>query len=131
MSPPPKLSRRTLTFGAIAAAGAAAVAGAMYEVPRLFKRRARGEYAELVNRLGDPEQAAIVGRAIRRSTFLGDTVPTFEEMAAADLKKKLSKKSLPELIADDSTQMTHMGEADGWVIPLTVVELCVLAAQTV
>lgn len=123
MSPPPKLSRRTLTVGAIAAAGAAAVAGAVYEVPRLFKRRARGEYAELVNRLVDPEQAAVVGRAIH--------LETSEESAASDLKRRLSKKTLQELAAEDSAELHRMVEADGWVLPLAVAELCVLAAQAV
>ena len=123
MSPPPKLSRRTLTFGAIAAAGAAAIAGAVYEVPRLFKHRARGEYAELVNRLGDPEQAAIVGRAVH--------LDAGEESAASDLKKRLSKKTLQQLAAEDSSDLHRMVEADGWVLPLAVAELCVLAAQAV
>jgi hypothetical protein len=123
MSPPPRLSRRTLTFGAIAAAGAAAVAGAAYEVPKLFKRRARGEYAELVNRLSDPEQAAIVGRTIH--------LDAGEESAANDLKKRLSKKTLQQLAAEDSTELHRMVEADGWVLPLAVAELCVLAAQAV
>jgi hypothetical protein len=123
MSPPPKLSRRTLTFGAIAAAGAAAIAGAVYEVPRLFKHRARGEYAELVNRLSDPEQAAVVGRAIH--------LDAGEESAASDLKKRLSKKTLQELAAEDSLELHRMVEADGWVLPLAVAELCVLAAQAV
>jgi hypothetical protein len=123
MSPPPKLSRRTLTVGAIAAAGAAAIAGAVYEAPRLFKRHARGQYADLVNRLSDPEQAAIVGRAIR--------LDAGEESAASDLKKRLSRRTLQELAADDSTDLHRMIEADGWVLPLAVAELCVLAAQAV
>ncbi|HEX4293016.1 MAG TPA: hypothetical protein VHZ29_02675 [Rhizomicrobium sp.] len=123
MSPPPKLSRRTLTFGAVAAAGVAVVAGAVHEVPRLIKHRARGEHADLVNRLSDPEQAAIVGRAIHLDA--GD------ESAAGDLKKKLSKKTLQELAAEDSLELHRMVEADGWVLPLAVAQLCVLAAQAV
>jgi hypothetical protein len=123
MSPPPKLSRRTLTFGAIAVAGVAVVAGAVYEVPKLVKHRARGEHADLVNRLSDPEQAAIVGRAIHMDTG--------EESAAGDLKRRLSKKSLQQLAADDSLELHRMVEADGWVLPLAVAELCVLAAQAV
>ena len=123
MSPPPKLSRRTLTFGAIAAAGTAVVAGAVYEVPRLIKHRARGEHADLVNRLADPEQAAIVGRAVH--------LDAGEESAAGDLKRRLSKKTLQELAADDSLELHRMVEADGWVLPLAVAQLCVLAAQAI
>jgi hypothetical protein len=123
MSPPPKLSRRTLTFGAVAAAGVAAVAGAVYEVPRLIRHRARGEHADLVDRLGDLEQAAIVGRAIH--------LDAGEESAAGDLKKRLSKRTLQQLAAEDSLELHRMVEADGWVLPLAVAELCVLAAQAI
>ena len=129
MSPPPKISRRTLTLGGIAAACAAMIAGAVYEVPRLFKHRARGHYADLVNRLDDPEQAAIVGKAVDRAS--GDAGPSFEEEAAGDLKNRLAKQSLSQLIQDDSTDIRRMVEADGWVIPLALAEICVLAAESV
>lgn len=131
MSPPPKLSRRNVTIGGIAVAGAAMAAGALYELPKLFKRRARGEYADLVNRLDDPDQAAIVGRAVQRTNFLGDVGSPFEELSSADLKKRLSARTLPQLMADDSAGTRPMPEADGWVIPLVLVELCVLAAESV
>ena len=65
MSPPPKITRRSLTLGGMAAAGMAVIAGAIYEVPKLLKRRASGQYADLVNRLDNPEQAAMLGRAFR------------------------------------------------------------------
>jgi hypothetical protein len=129
MSPPPKISRRALTLGGIAAAGAAAVAGAVYEVPRYFKRRARGHYADLVNRLDDPEQAAILGKAVDRAP--GDAGQSFVEEAASDLKKRLSNENLSRLMLDDATDIRRMVEADGWVIPLALAELCVLAAQSV
>jgi hypothetical protein len=123
MSPPPRISRRTLTFGAAAAAGAAIVAGAIYEVPKLFKHRARGEYADLVNRLADPEQAAIVGRAVH--------LDANEDAIANELKKRLAKKTLSELAAEDSAKLERTAEADGWVLPLAVAQLCTLAAQAV
>jgi hypothetical protein len=119
MSPPPKLSRRTLTIGGLAAAGAAAVAGAVYEVPKLFKRRAHGEYADLVNRLEDPAQAAVVGRAVH------------DDVSESDLKKQLAAHPLPALLSDDSAHIDRMAEAGGWVIPATLAELCVLAARSV
>ncbi len=77
-----------------------------------------------MNRLVDPEQAAVVGRAIH--------LETSEESAASDLKRRLSKKTLQELAAEDSAELQpHGSEADGWVLPLAVAELCVLAAQAV
>ena len=123
MSPPPRISRRAFTVGATAAAGVALIAGAIYEVPKLFKRRARGEYAYLVNRLADPEQAAIVGRAVH--------LDASEEAVASELKKRLAKKSLAEIAAEDSTKLERTAEADGWVLPLSVAQLCTLAAQAV
>lgn len=123
MSPPPTISRRAFTFGAAAAVGAALVAGAIYEVPKLFKRRARGEYADLVNRLADPEQAAVVGRAVH--------LDAGEETIANELKKRLAKKSLAEIAAEDSAKLERTAEADGWVLPLAIAQLCTLAAQAV
>lgn len=119
MSPPPKLSRRTLTIGGIAAAGAAAVAGAAYEVPRLFKHRAKGEYAQLVNLLDDPDQAAVVGRAVHD-----------EDLSEGEVRKQLAGRSLSTSMAADSASIDRMTEAGGWVIPATLAELCVLAARS-
>ena len=123
MSPPPRISRRTFTLGATAAAGVALIAGAIYEVPRLFKRRARGEYADLVNRLADPEQAAVVGRAVH--------LDASEENVASELKKRLAKKSLTEIAQEDTAKLERTAEAEGWVLPLAVAQLCTLAAQAV
>ena len=133
MSPPPKLSRRTLTIGGIAAAGAAIVAGAIYEVPKLFKHRAQGEYAELVNTLDDPAQAALVGAVLpigMDAAPLGSS-RTYADMAGEDLKKRLSKATLPELLAADCARIDRMVEAGGWVIPITLAEFCVLAARSI
>ena len=129
MSPPPKISRRGFTLSAAAVAGVALVAGAVYEVPKLFKHRARGQHADLVNHLADPEQAAIVGRAIHPG--VSDTGPSLEELASSLLKKGLGKKSLAELAVDDAQRIDRLVEAEGWVLPLTVAALCVLAAQAV
>jgi hypothetical protein len=123
MSPPPTISRRGFTLGAAAAAGVALIAGAVYEVPKLFKRRARGQHADLVNRLADPEQAAIVGRAVH--------LDASEDSIANELKKRFAKNSLTELAAEDSAKIERTAEADGWVLPLAVAQLCSLAAQAV
>jgi len=130
MSPPPKLSRRSLTIGGIAAGAAAVVAGVVYEAPKLFKRRLHGEYAELVGKLGDPEKAALLGKRIQANVF-SDVGPSLEELAAKDLKKRMARNTLPELMAKDASDMAHVIEVDGWVIPLVLGELCTLAAQSV
>jgi len=123
MSPPPKLSRRSLTIGGIAAGGAAIIAGAVYEAPKLFKRRPHGEYADLVSKLGDPEKAAVVGRAIQDRGSL-----TKEELS--ELKTALAAKPLADVAAADAKD-DRLTEADGWVLPVTLATLCALAAQSV
>jgi hypothetical protein len=121
MSPPPKLSRRTLTIGGIAAGAAAVIAGAVYEAPKLFKRRPHGEYAELVGKLSDPEKAAAVGRVI-------EDHPSKEELS--ELKSMLAKTSLADIATADSKN-DRLAEADGWVLPATLATLCALAAQSI
>jgi hypothetical protein len=129
MSPPPKLSRRTLTIGGIAAGGVAIVAGAIYEVPRLLKHRASGEYADLVNLLGDPEKAAVVGRAIEQQAA---RFGAFDSVVHGDpvawLRKKLLKQTLEELTIADAKQGL-VAEVDGWVMPATQLFICELAAD--
>ena len=124
MSPPPKLSRRSLTVGGIAVAVTAAVAGAVYEVPKLFKHRAKGQYADLVNLLDDPDQAAAVGRAVHTNNI---DVP-IEEFVVAPFKKRLAGRPLAALAVEDSARGL-VAEAGGWVIPQAVAEICLLAAS--
>ena len=121
MSPPPKLSRRTVTIGGIVAGGAALVAGVVYEAPKLFKRRLHGEYAELVGKLNDPEKAAIVGSAI-------EDHPSKEELA--ELKTALAKTSLADTATADAKN-DRLVEANGWILPATLATLCALAAQSI
>lgn len=118
MSPPPKLSRRQVTLGGIALAAAAAVAGAVYEVPRLFKHRATGEYADLVNLLDEPDQAAVVGRAVQDDSIKEE---------AAGLRATLKDRRLVDVLDGDLAQ-ARLAEADGWVLPQTLATLCALAA---
>jgi hypothetical protein len=122
MSPPPKISRRAVTTGALAGAAAAVIAGAVYEVPRLLRHRARGEYAELVNHLDDPDRAAIVGKAMPEHAVL-----TKEELS--ELKTALARTSVSDLAIADARD-DRLKEADGWVLPATVATLCALAAQS-
>jgi len=120
MSPPPKLSRRTLTLGAMAAA-VAAFAGGLYELPKLLRRHAHGEHAALINLLADPDAAAMVGRAAKSDIA--------EESAAADLKTRLKGRALADLAREDNADLDGLVEVEGWMVPLAIAELCVLAAQ--
>jgi hypothetical protein len=134
MSPPPKITRRTITIGGAVAVGAAILAGGILEIPKLIKRRSRGHYADLVNLLNDPEQAAIVGKVIHFNSIEGDTLPdgrTLAEISAVDLRSRLAKKTLSDLMIDDSDDPARVVEAGGWIIPMALAEICVLAAQSV
>jgi hypothetical protein len=128
MSPPPKITRRALTLGGIAAAGAVVIAGAVYEVPKLLKHRASGRYAKIVDQLDNLEAAALVGKSVEMPT--PDGVQMAEE-AAHDLKTRLTKRPLSSLMAEDMRTLEGMVEAGGWVIPLSLGEICVLAAESV
>jgi hypothetical protein len=128
MSPPPKITRRSMTIGGAVAIGAAVVAGGIFEIPKFIKRRARGHYADLVNRLDDPEQAAIVGKAVHMDRPDG-TTPSLED-AAASVRLELKARSLPDLLARDVVSGELM-EAGGWVLPATLAKLCSMAAQSV
>jgi hypothetical protein len=121
MSPPPKLSRRGVTIGGIAVAGAAIVAGAAYELPKLFKHRAHGEYADLVNRLDDPDQAAMLGRQVP------DTADGTIREAAAGIRARLAHHTLPEMLAEDAAQ-GQVSDVGGWVLPQTLAQICAMAA---
>ena len=128
MSPPPRITRRGMTVGGIVAIGAAIVAGGIFEGPRLFKRRARGRYAKIVNQLDNLESAALVGKSVEMITPDGTSMA---EEAARDLKTRLAKQPLSALMNDDASALQNMAEANGWVIPLALAEICVLAAESV
>ncbi len=122
MSPTPKISRRAVTLAGLGVAAAAAIGGIVLEAPRLLRRRARGQYADLVNRLNDPDQAAVVGRALQ-----SHAVPAKEDLDA--LRAALAKKPFTDVIAADAAE-GNLLEADGWILPATLAALCILAAQS-
>jgi hypothetical protein len=117
-----------MTLGGAVAIGAAIVAGGIFEIPKLIKRRARGHYADLVNRLDDPEQAAIVGKAVHLERPDG-TTPSLVD-AAASVRLELKGQSLRDLLARD-VKASELTEAGGWVLPATLATLCSMAAQSI
>lgn len=130
MSPPPKISRRTLTLGGIAAGAVALATGAVYEAPKLFKRRARGTYAELVNRLDDPDKAAAIGYRLLDGRTLdpGSTLDKSIRESAAKIRAGLKAGSLQRLVIADAVD-GRLAEAGGWVIPAVMGDLCIMATD--
>jgi hypothetical protein len=117
-----------MTIGGIAAVGAVIVAGGVFEGRQLFKHRASGRYAEIVNQLDNPEAAALIGKSVEMITPDGVTMA---DEAARDLKARLAKQPLSALMADDAAVLETMAEAGGWIIPLALAEICILAEQSV
>ena len=117
-----------MTIGGAVAIGAAIVAGGIFEIPKFIKRRARGHYADLVNLLNDPDQAAIVGKAVHLEKSDG-TSPSLEDTASA-MRLELKGRTLPDMLSRDMTS-GELAEAGGWVLPATLAKLCSMAAQSV
>jgi hypothetical protein len=111
-----------MAIGGVAAAASALVAGAVYELPKLFKRRASGEYADLVNRLDDPDQAAVLGKEMLDQGGDGAL-----REAAASIRARLARTSLPDLLAED-VSAHRLREAGGWVVPEALAAICAMAA---
>ena len=128
MSPPPKITRRSMTVGGAVAIGAAIVAGGIFEIPKFIKRRARGHYADLVNLLNDPEQAAIVGKTVHFDRPDG-TTSSLEDAASA-LRLELNGHALSDRLSREITS-GELTEANGWVMPTTLATLCSMAAQSI
>jgi len=119
------LSRRPVLAG-LGAIVALAIAGIAVDIPKLFRKRAKGPYADLVNHVEDPESAATVGQAI-----LG-RVPLTQRLldqAVAFSRDRLSRTSLHDTVAVDA-ERNFLVEADGWVLPITLGTLCILATQS-
>jgi len=114
------LTRRNIVIGA----GAVIVLAAAYEgVHLLGKRRAPTPYDDLLARLDDRDADAQIGEAVLAGfdNFEARTV-------AAELRLRLERKSLPDVMLDD-VRDGRVIEAGGWVLPETLALLCALAAK--
>jgi hypothetical protein len=119
------LTRRPVLIG-LAATAVAVAAGIALDIPTLFRRRATGPYANLVNTVEDPDSAAVVGRAILgRVPLTGRLL----EQSASFARDRLAKETLEETVTVDAAH-NFLVEADGWVLPITLGTLCILATQS-
>lgn len=106
--------------GGVAAALFAAAFG--LTLPRLFGRRyAPTPYDDLLAMLVDREQAARLGAVAHTAE------PAFNPKAAArELRQRLEQRTLAEVI-DADIRERRIAEISGWVMPETLVQLCLLA----
>jgi uncharacterized oligopeptide transporter (OPT) family protein len=119
------LSRRPVLAG-LAATTAAALAGIVADLVASAHRRVSGPYAALVNQLDNPQAAKVIGSVILAKT--ANAAAAIRE-AHAFASERLAKQRLANAIATDVEQ-GFLTEADGWVIPITLGALSVLASQS-
>jgi len=119
------LTRRSFFAGAL---GALVVAGvAMLEVPRLLpnlftRRYPPSPYDDLFARLPDRENAARLGTVVLRGRAKTDP-----GTIAQTLREKIGGHSLASAMADDVAE-NRLVEAQGWLLPESLADLCALAA---
>lgn len=119
------IARRPVLSGLV---GLAALAGiAALEAPRLFsgifgRRYPPTAFDDLLTLLPDRENAILLGAALTRTRPLMDVRGTAER-----LRRKIGGHSLAAAIADD-LEHGRFVEAQGWLLPESLAELCALAA---
>lgn len=119
------LSRRPVIAG-LAATTAAALGGIIYDAMSPKHPRVGGPNADLVNQLDDPAAGKIVGAAILKNVA---NETTSIEAARKFARERLAKETLRDAAVLD-VKMGFLTEADGWVLPITVGALSVLATQS-
>lgn len=122
------ISRRPFISGLLSVLGLAGIAA--LEGPRLFpklfeRRYPRTPFDDLFAALADRENAVRLGAALANSA----PRRLDARILAARLRSKIGGHSLALAIADDVAQ-GRLIEAEGWLVPESLAELCVLAAIT-
>lgn len=125
---PTRVTRRSVAIGgSIAVALGLAAVG--INAPRWF--RAKTAYDDLLNKLIDRDAAVTVGRQaidqMREGSDLAGPEDMPDELAKL-LRARLADKSLADVAHADIVE-GHVVEVRGWVMPITLIMLCVLAAH--
>jgi len=119
------LARRSFVaavMGALALAGIAALEAPKF-FPGLFARRyPPTPFDDLFALLPDRENAVRLG-----AVLTGARPPIDKQKLAAQLRRKIGGRSLARAIAGDLAQ-NRLIEAQGWLLPDTLAQLCTLAA---
>jgi hypothetical protein len=117
-----EFTKRNLLLSAAAIITVGAI-GAVVELPKLLHVRGHSPYDDVISATGDPDKAALIGRAV-----LND-LPKFDVAATA---KALRKRTTPDSVTEASMHDSDEGnllEADGWVLPETLALACAVAAK--
>ena len=120
-------SRRAVTIGGGVAA-ALGITALGISVPRLFGRHYRSTpYDDLFAQLVDRGEAVKVGAAMLPRLPEGAGRPRTGGLAR-DIRQRLERRTLLEVTNSDLAEGKLL-EVEGWVLPETLVLLCVLAAM--
>lgn len=118
------IGRRPFLAGFLAAFGVGIVGGGIYEFPKLFKKRyPPTPFDDLLVLLPDREAAIRLGKVSASAL-----APRNTEAMAAQLRSELGSRSLCEVLEGD-LQANRLVELKGWLLPESLVSLCVLAAK--
>jgi hypothetical protein len=119
-----RMGRRPVLKGILAATGLLVAAAAAFEAPRLFVRHYRPTpFDDLLALLPDREAAARVGASAMADWRMAPAA------LAKTLRARIDGHSLGKLLDADLAQ-ARLSEVHGWVLPETLVQLCVLAARS-
>ena len=119
-----RLTRRRLISGSGALIGLGTAAALTFGFGLWHGPWASSPYDDLLDRLPVVAGALTLGRAVRQA------LPALDDRAtAASLRRRLAGMSLRKLAREDA-EHRHVVEVSGWILPLSVAELCALAAST-
>ncbi|MGH6888166.1 MAG: hypothetical protein ACREHF_03050 [Rhizomicrobium sp.] len=119
----PQIARRPLLKGLLAAAGLFAAAAVAFEVPRLLAHHyPPTPFDDLFALLPDRDIAARVGAA----AVVNPHTPS--AALARTLRERIGGHSLGTILDADLAE-ARLSEVRGWVLPETLVQLCVLVAR--
>jgi hypothetical protein len=119
-----EIGRRPFLAGLFALLGLSVVGGTVYEAAHILRRGyPPTAFDDLLDQIPDRDNAEKVGVWVIANT------PSFDvRRVARDLKAKIGKQSLPDVLAAD-IEAGHLAEVSGWVMPETLAQLCGLAAS--
>jgi hypothetical protein len=126
------IARRPVLASLAGLLGIAAAGGLVYEGAYVFGRRyPHTKFDDLLDQLPDRESAAKLGRAVIAQIHSHTDVP-IPAMApraiAADLRTGAGQGSIPRAMAAEIAQ-GRLVAIQGWVLPLSLVQVSVLAAE--
>lgn len=118
------VSRRPLLAALGSVVGIGVIGGVIYDGGhRLFRGTPKGPYGDLFEGVDDLGDAARVGRAVLAR------MPGFQAAEVAGrLRTTVAGRPLPAVLMRDAS-MGRIEEVESWVLPVTLVQLCALAAS--